>query len=104
LGAYGTKKKIRHMSRTKKAPKRRRRKNGRLRDRPVAPLIGYMRVSKADGSQVLDLQRDALLMAGVKERHLYSDTSLHAYRRSGRTTRSLSGSWPQSPAPCECGA
>ncbi len=24
-------------------------------------LIGYMRVSKADGSQVLDLQRDALL-------------------------------------------
>ncbi len=27
--------------------------------------IGYMRVSKADGSQVLDLQRDALLAAGV---------------------------------------
>jgi hypothetical protein len=24
-------------------------------------LIGYMRVSKADGSQVLDLQRDALI-------------------------------------------
>ena len=28
-------------------------------------LVGYMRVSKADGSQVLDLQRDALLAAGV---------------------------------------
>ncbi len=34
-----------------------------------------MRVSKADGSQVLDLQRDALLAAGVSERHLYSDTA-----------------------------
>lgn len=28
-------------------------------------LIGYMRVSKADRSQVLDLQRDALLAVGV---------------------------------------
>jgi hypothetical protein len=28
-------------------------------------LIGYMRVSKADGSQVLDLQRDALISADV---------------------------------------
>jgi hypothetical protein len=27
-------------------------------------LIGYMRISKADGSQTLDLQRDALLAAG----------------------------------------
>ena len=34
-----------------------------------------MRISKADGSQVLDLQRDALLAAGVTERHLYSDTA-----------------------------
>jgi len=32
-----------------------------------------MRVSKADGSQVLDLQRDTLVAAGVTERHLYSD-------------------------------
>jgi DNA invertase Pin-like site-specific DNA recombinase len=30
-----------------------------------------MRVSKADGSQVLDLQRDALLAAGVKPSRLY---------------------------------
>ena len=36
-------------------------------------LIGYMRVSKADGSQVLDLQRDALIAAGVKLSHLYED-------------------------------
>jgi DNA invertase Pin-like site-specific DNA recombinase len=44
-------------------------------NQPAAPLLGYMRVSKADGSQVLDLQRDALQAAGVKERHLYSDTA-----------------------------
>jgi len=34
-----------------------------------------MRVSKADGSQVLDLQHDALTAAGVAERNLYSDTA-----------------------------
>jgi DNA invertase Pin-like site-specific DNA recombinase len=33
-----------------------------------------MRVSKADGSQVLDLQRDALIAAGIAERNIYSDT------------------------------
>ena len=42
-------------------------------------LIGYARVSKADGSQSLDLQRDALLVAGVDEDRLYSD------RASGKT-------------------
>jgi DNA invertase Pin-like site-specific DNA recombinase len=36
-------------------------------------LIGYMRVSRSDGSQVLDLQRDALLAAGVSPDHLYED-------------------------------
>ena len=36
-------------------------------------LIGYMRVSKADGSQVFDLQRDALLAAGVEPSRLYQD-------------------------------
>ena len=36
-------------------------------------LIGYARVSKADGSQSLDLQRDALLAAGVDENRIYSD-------------------------------
>jgi DNA invertase Pin-like site-specific DNA recombinase len=28
-------------------------------------LIGYMRVSKSDGSQTIDLQRDALIAADV---------------------------------------
>lgn len=36
-------------------------------------LIGYMRISKADGSQVVDLQHDALLAAGVEPDHLYQD-------------------------------
>lgn len=36
-------------------------------------LIGYMRVSKADGSQTMDLQRDALELAGVDPKHLYED-------------------------------
>ncbi len=36
-------------------------------------LIGYMRVSKADGSQSTDLQRDALLAAGVDPSKLYED-------------------------------
>ena len=36
-------------------------------------LIGYARVSKADGSQSLDLQRDVLIEAGVKKGQIYSD-------------------------------
>ena len=36
-------------------------------------MVGYMRISKADGSQVLDLQKDALLAAGVAEGHIYED-------------------------------
>jgi len=35
--------------------------------------LGYMRISKADGSQVLDLQRDALRDAGVCPDHIYED-------------------------------
>ena len=35
--------------------------------------IGYARVSKADGSQVLDLQLDALAAAGVDAEQVYSD-------------------------------
>ncbi|WP_291729703.1 recombinase family protein [Leisingera sp. F5] len=41
-------------------------------------LIGYARVSKADGSQLLDLQRDALIEAGVGLDRIYED------RASGR--------------------
>ncbi|MCW8399287.1 recombinase family protein [Legionella sp. PATHC038] len=36
-------------------------------------LVGYMRVSKADGSQNMDLQRDALLEAGVDPNQIYED-------------------------------
>ena len=36
-------------------------------------LLGYARISKADGSQVLDLQRDALIEATVKPDHIYED-------------------------------
>jgi DNA invertase Pin-like site-specific DNA recombinase len=64
------------MKKAVKAARSPRHLNERLRDKPKSPpLIGYMRVSKADGSQVLDLQRDALLAAGVTERHIYSDAA-----------------------------
>ena len=36
-------------------------------------LIGYMRVSKHDGSQNLDLQKDALIEAGVDKNRIYYD-------------------------------
>ena len=35
--------------------------------------VGYMRVSSSGDRQVLDLQRDALLAAGVDARHLFED-------------------------------
>ena len=36
-------------------------------------FIGYVRVSKSDGSQTLDLQRDALIAAGVDPAQIYED-------------------------------
>ena len=36
-------------------------------------LIGYARISKVDGSQSLDLQRDALRQAGVSDDAIYED-------------------------------
>jgi DNA invertase Pin-like site-specific DNA recombinase len=36
-------------------------------------LIGYMRVSKADGSQKTDLQKDALMETGVDPSKIYED-------------------------------
>ena len=36
-------------------------------------LIGYVRVSKSDGSQTLSPQRDALLAAGVEPERIYED-------------------------------
>ena len=44
-------------------------------------LIGYARVSKADGSQVLDLQTDALIKVGVPAHRIYQD------RVSGKTAK-----------------
>jgi DNA invertase Pin-like site-specific DNA recombinase len=42
----------------------------------VTAFVGYARVSKADGSQVIDLQHDALVKAGVDpEHHLYTDAA-----------------------------
>lgn len=51
----------------------------RISDRPCEEekvarvLVGYMRVSKADGTQSVDLQKDALLAAGIGEEQLYED-------------------------------
>ena len=39
----------------------------------MSVLIGYMRVSKSDGSQNFDLQMDTLLDAGVSKERIYSD-------------------------------
>lgn len=39
----------------------------------MGEFVGYVRVSKADGSQVLDLQKDALLSAGVGADMIYED-------------------------------
>jgi len=36
-------------------------------------LVGYMRVSSGSDRQTTDLQRDALLAAGVDQRHLFED-------------------------------
>lgn len=36
-------------------------------------FIGYVRVSKSDGSQVFDLQTDALIESGVDRENIYTD-------------------------------
>ena len=45
-------------------------------------LIGYTRVSRADGSQRVDLQRDALAAAGVPSEAVYEDRA--SGKRDGR--------------------
>ncbi len=39
-------------------------------------LVGYMRVSSDGDRQTTALQRDALLAAGVDDRHLYEDKAM----------------------------
>ena len=36
-------------------------------------LIGYARVSKSDGSQTIDLQKDALILSGISSTRIYED-------------------------------
>lgn len=43
--------------------------------RRLLPGIGYVRVSRADGSQVHDLQRGALLGAGASPNHIYENAA-----------------------------
>ncbi len=50
-------------------------------------LIGYMRVSKADGSQVLDLQHDALAAAGVEPSRLYDELRALFKQERGASAR-----------------
>ena len=56
-------------------------------------LIGYARVSKADGSQSLALQRDALQAAGVDAVHVYHDFASGV--RDDRPVRVLTGQGAQ---------
>ena len=48
----------------------------------AAMLIGYVRVSKSDGTQTLALQRDAMLATGVDPARIYED--LASGRRDDR--------------------
>ncbi|QYA17587.1 MULTISPECIES: recombinase family protein [Rhizobium/Agrobacterium group] len=41
----------------------------------MTALLGYARVSKADGTQVHDLQRDALIASGVDSNNIYEDSA-----------------------------
>jgi len=66
-------------------------------------LVGYMRVSTDGDRQVFDLQHDALLAAGVDERHLLRIVSAAAaatvlvwlvrWRSCAPETAWSSGSW-----------
>jgi hypothetical protein len=59
----------------------------------VTTQIGYARVSKADGSQIHELQRDALVAAGVNPEHFYADAA------SGRRQATGAGRLPEVAAP-----
>ena len=46
-------------------------------------MIGYMRASKVDGSEALDLQRESLLAAGVEPANIYEDMAPAHENRPG---------------------
>ena len=49
-------------------------------------LVGYIRVSSEGDRQSLDLQRDALLKAGIDARNIFEDKASGAkYKRPGLT-------------------
>ena len=52
-------------------------------------LVGYMRVSSSGDRQVLDLQRDALLAAGVDARHLFEDRATGSRSDRAGLTKAL---------------
>src|ERR1700737_281844 len=52
-------------------------------------LIGYMRVSTDNDRQSTDLQRDALVTAGVDARHLFEDRASGARDRRPGLTKAL---------------
>lgn len=71
---------IRQLSHKRRFMKQTKKRNSGL-------LIGYARVSKADGAQALDLQIDALKKAGVRKNRIYEDkASGKSDDRPGLTT------------------
>ena len=52
-------------------------------------LVGYMRVSTDGDRQVFDLQRDALLSAGVDQRHLFEDRTSGARKERAGLVEAL---------------
>ena len=56
-------------------------------------LIGYARISKADGSQSLDLQRDALREAGVSDDAIYEDQASGQRLTMKKRQRLGAGGW-----------
>ena len=72
-------------------------------------LIGYVRVSKSDGTQTLAPQRDAMLAAGIDPTRIYEDLASgrhdarpgpRASKRSSPATRWCSGNSTGSAATC----
>ncbi len=57
-------------------------------------LIGYMRVSTDNDRQSTDLQRDALVAAGVDARHLFEDRASGAKDSRPGLAKALDGDTP----------